>query len=367
MNAMRELFALVRWIFRKRPPWAILLKAGLTLIALAVGGGLALTLGVVDGDQSFDIGIVNDATPSWVTSALFVLGLGLCIIATVLCVSGWREEQRINAQQLCLVVELRGLRQMPGSPLVDAVRNTTKSACQSLPIDLRESLYDGDITHPGRALDKVRNIHQRIVEASQMRSPSDVSVMFGGLAPVPFTFLAGVLIDDERYVEIWDWNRHKRHWAKLDAHDDGDRFQINGIPEALVSRPVALCVSVSYEIDTGLVERCIPDACIVSMQLNTRSTDTHWSEQKQQALGQQFVETVLELHRQGVEQIHLFLAAQSSVVFRLGALYDRRNMPTLLVYQYEPAGDAGYPWAVMMPVNGNGEVSIVYDSGDVSD
>ncbi|MFK7891629.1 MAG: SAVED domain-containing protein [Granulosicoccus sp.] len=364
---MRELFALVRWIFRKRPPWAILLKAGLTLIALAVGGGLALTLGVVDGDQSFDIGIVNDATPSWVTSALFVLGLGLCIIATVLCVSGWREEQRINAQQLCLVVELRGLRQMPGSPLVDAVRNTTKSACQSLPIDLRESLYDGDITHPGRALDKVLNIHQRIVEASQMRSPSDVSVMFGGLAPVPFTFLAGVLIDDERQVETWDWNRHKRHWTKLDGHDDDDRFQISGIPEANANRSVALCMSVSYEIDTELVERCIPDASIVSMRLNTRSTDNHWSEQKQQALGQQFVETVLELHEQGVEQIHLFLAAQSSVVFRLGTLYDRRNMPALLVHQFEPAGEAGYPWAVIMPVYGNGEVSIVYGSDTTSD
>ncbi|WP_374226560.1 hypothetical protein [Bradyrhizobium sp. SRL28] len=43
--------------------------------------------------------------------------------------------------------------------------------------------------------------------------------------------------------------------------------------------------------------------------------DSHWSEDKQRALGQQFLETAIRSGNLGIRRIHLFLAAQNSVVF----------------------------------------------------
>lgn len=41
-----------------------------------------------------------------------------------------------------------------------------------------------------------------------------------------------------------------------------------------------------------------------------------------------------------------------SVVFRFSQLYDKRNLPSMIVYQYERAGSPSYPWGVVMPVSG---------------
>lgn len=38
---------------------------------------------------------------------------------------------------------------------------------------------------------------------------------------------------------------------------------------------------------------------------------------------------------QGVEHIHLILASQNSIAFRFGQAYDKRNLPSVSVYQYE--------------------------------
>jgi hypothetical protein len=72
---------------------------------------------------------------------------------------------------------------------------------------------------------------------------------------------------------------------------------------------------------------------------------SHWSEAKQLALADQFFDTLKQLDALGVQQIHLALAAQSSVVFNLGRRYDKRNLPRVVVYQFEKGQGTRYPWA----------------------
>ena len=329
-------------------------------MVLGIGGGLVfeLAFAVTDKDRSIDIGLLGTSTPAWMAAITFVLGLSFCALAIFICHSDWKRNRELLKRQVCLVVEMRGLRDTPATPLLDYVQKQSSIACHPLTIDVRESLYDGEISDPDRALSKVKTINERIVEAGQQRNPSDLSVVFGGLAPVPFTFLAGLLVDDERYVEILDWNRNKRSWSSLDDDDDGERFVISEMTD--VNGPsVSMCLSVSYEIAPALVQGTFPNQPIVSMNLSSRSPDNHWSEIKQQALGQQFTETILTLQSVGVNKIDLFLSAQMSFVFRLGALYDKRNMPVIFVHQYEPGEPPTYPWAVAMPVSGQRDATIV--------
>ncbi|WOH52141.1 SAVED domain-containing protein [Bradyrhizobium sp. sBnM-33] len=174
------------------------------------------------------------------------------------------------------------------------------------------------------------------------------------------TFLTGVLIDDETSTLIFDWNRHQQKWRPLDAADDQKRFAIDGIDEgAAGAEEVALLVSVSYQVHAVGVAKKLAGIAQISLSLDGGLPDSHWSEDKQRALGQQFLETAIRSGNLGIRRIHRFLAAQNSVVFRFGCLYDKRNLPELIVYQYQREANPPYPWGILMPVSGRLKPEII--------
>ncbi|MGA7329036.1 MAG: SAVED domain-containing protein [Rhodomicrobium sp.] len=89
------------------------------------------------------------------------------------------------------------------------------------------------------------------------------------------------------------------------------------------------------------------------------SPDCHWSDEWQRGLGAQFLNAAIALGNLGVKRMHVFLAAQNSVVFRFGRLYDKRNLPEIIVYQYERGSTPAYPWGVLMPVGGISRPEVV--------
>jgi len=167
------------------------------------------------------------------------------------------------------------------------------------------------------------------------------------------------MVDDEHRTLFMDWDRKRHIWRPLDDDDDGKRFDIIGL-EALASDAtrVSLCVSASYDVIDADVRLVEPVAPIIRMDLQGRSTASHWSEEKQQRLAQQFLDVVLALARQGVNEISLFLAAPASLSLRLGTVYDKRNLPRLSVNQYEQADPRKFPWMIHMPVAGLAEPEI---------
>ena len=118
-------------------------------------------------------------------------------------------------------------------------------------------------------------------------------------------------------------------------------------------------VSVSYVVNPVDVRAKVGEMPIVALDLDGASPTSHWSEDKQRDLGTQFLETVIGLGNRGVRRIHLFLAAQNSVAFRFGRLYDKRNLPEVAVYQYQRAATPPYPWGILMPVCGIDRPAIV--------
>ena len=142
-------------------------------------------------------------------------------------------------------------------------------------------------------------------------------------------------------------------WRPLDDEDDGKRFITTGLDEINPKvKRVALCVSASYDVIESNVRIVEADIPVIKLELEGRTTNTHWSETKQQQLAQQFLDTVMFLAREGVTDISLFLAAPASLTLRLGALYDKRNLPHIEVNQYEQSDPKRFPWAVQMPVAG---------------
>ncbi|WP_185268934.1 SAVED domain-containing protein [Halopseudomonas xiamenensis] len=348
--------SLIDWVFRRRSVGLILIRISLPLLGLVL---LGLTVGVTIPTAygpfvfSWDSTGGSSALLSW---GVFVVVTLIVLLGAALIIRDVRRESR----EKVIVIEARGLRDWQGEALEKAVPIFVRGRREQIMVDVRQGLVDGQIVSPEVALRRLSSLPDDIARRCDSFDRADMSFVLGGLAPVPLLFLLGVIVDDESHTLIMDWDRTRHMWRSLDEEDDGKRFTIAGL-DALDpgTARVALCVSASYDVldaDVRLVE---PTAPIIRMELENRSTASHWSERKQQQLAQQFLDVVMSLARQGVTDIALFLAAPASISLRLGTVYDKRNLPQLELNQFEQADPKKYPWAVRMPVAGLTQAQLI--------
>ena len=357
---MKELFKhfireAINWLFRRRSRPVLILKSGIICISLGFGASwiLDVSFPFQGGQVDFSFNSAG-GVPAVIVNISTGIGLLLTVVAPIWAIIEYRVEQRRNDRKKIIVIEARGLRDSGGSPLIDSLPAPLKGQREHILVDLRQRVKDGEIVAPEAALNDLFSLPNNIRLRESGVDRRDVTLVYGGLTPVPFTFLTGVLIDDEGKVLIFDWDRHKETWRGLEDEDDGKRFQIPDLSKVIPngSKEVALAVSVSYRVIEEDVRKKIDDMPVIQLILDDASPDCHWSEDKQRALGQQFLNIAIQLSNCGIEYIHLFLAAQNSVVFRLGRLYDKRNLPKVVVYQYQRNATMPYPWGVLMPVCG---------------
>lgn len=325
-----------------------LIKTGVPLLGFVlVGLTIGITIPTSQGPLIFNWDSASSTgSLSW---GVFAIACLIVLLGIFLIIRDIHQESRKKA----IVIEARGLRDWQGQPLASAVPSAVPGQREQVIVDLRQGVVDGQIVSPEVAVRRLASLPDDIARRCDGLDRSDISFVLGGLAPVPFLFLLGVIVDDESRTLIMDWDRTQHTWRALADEDDGNRFIVTGLDavNAAVKR-VALCVSASYDVleaDVRIVEAGVP---IIKLELEGRNTSSHWSETKQQQIAQQFLDTVMSLARQGVTEISLFLAAPASLTLRLGTLYDKRNLPCVEVNQYEQSDPKRFPWAVRMPVAG---------------
>lgn len=340
--------AFVDWVFRRRSVGLTLIRIGAPLLAAVL---VSLTIGVTiptsNGPFIF----------SWDTSGgSAVLSWGVFAVAAAIVLTGLlliARDIRRESRERVVVIEARGLRDWKGAPLENAVPTSIRGRRDPMPIDVRQGILDGQIVRPDVALRRLSGVPDDIARRTDGSDRADISFVLGGLAPVPFLFLLGVIVDDEHRTFFMDWDRQRHIWRQLDEEDDRKRFDVIGLDAvANGTARVALCVSASYDVFDADVRLVEPEAPIVRMDLQDRSAASHWSENKQRQLAQQFLDVVMALARRGVTDIALFLAAPASLSLRFGTVYDKRNLPRLTVNQFEQADPKKFPWAIRMPVAG---------------
>lgn len=316
-------------------------------IELPSGVKLSLVRGVADLPEVVIVAFETLAV------AMITVGVSWAILAS------WQDHRRKSRMKI-IVIEVRGLRDVD-SPLPDALPKTLKGVRDQVLVDLRQGIVDGKIIDPKVALGKLTAMMQSISGRRQGIASDSVNIVYGGLAPVPFTFLAGAWLDDEGKLTVMDWDRHAERWRTSEGADDNRRFHVSGM-EAVPdnAKEVALIVSVSYQIQKADVRfRLGEDVPIVSMTLPHIADGVGWSLEQQRALGKQFFQVAKSLGGKGARRIHLFLAAENRLVVQLGRLYDLRNLPDIAVYQYQQENIPPHPWAILLTAQGAKNATIV--------
>lgn len=337
------------FMLRRRSVAFILIRSGVGVLVSTMGIAFAVRARVGDVDLQFST--ENNAAAGWVTIIGGVLGTALLLVG--LCMAGWDwwQGSRLASREKLIAVELRGLHNTPDTPLRAAAICEARGTSEELLIDLRRP--DASTVDPHRALAQLTQLPSRL---DGMRSGLDrrsVRIVTGGLAPVPCLFLAGMYLDDESDIQVVDWDRHARQWRPLDAEDDGERFVISGVESvSSCASDVVVAVSVSYGASTSAIAATFGDYPLVELKLPTCLPGTQRSGDKGTALIQQFVEVLAQLTSKEVGTVHLVLACPASLATKLGMSYDRRNMPAVIVYQYERTALPPFPWGIETPTHG---------------
>lgn len=339
----------IDWIWRKRSTGLTLIRISVTVLLALLGTSWAMEIIVPTTSGLFQFSFdMNQGTPAYLIVVGLIITVLLIVVGIVLLII---EERRLGKKR-AIAIELRGLRDTTGDPLKDKIPCNILGRREQILVNIRRS--DGRILDPEDALQQVLYLPTSIAHLEAGADRSDIAHVAGGLAPVPFSFLMGVQLDDEGSVTLMDWDRNGDCWRSLNGQDDGDRFTVSGMDQVGQAEEIVLSISVSYPTNTHGITQTFAGQPIVSMSLSNLATDGHWSEGKQAALAQEFFNTMRALSGTYVKHVNLVLAAPNSVVIRFGRIYDKRNLPPLTVWQYENGQTPPYPWGVCMPVAGKG-------------
>lgn len=351
---------LVDWLTRPRNVGLKLMGYGVALLVATLGVDYLGQVDYRDGERNFSFRFATgDSLPKWMTLTAYGLGALLLVSGLVLVLYSFVANERQTSRKLALVVELRGLHSSPDTPAKDADLGRLPGRRLGLLVDFRPK-SEAELVDPAFALQKVSSLKSALQTHADGRDPGDVAVAAGGLAAVPALFLAGMLLDDESAVTLFDWHRDSKRWRLLDGPDDGKRLMpVDYSSLSAGATEAVFAVSLSYAVSVLAVKSSFPTLGVVELRAEEVVADKYWSSEKQQAVVAAFRAVVQELLHRGVHRIHLVLAAPASLSIRLGMSYDRRLMPELLVYQYERSCTPPYPWAFAMPTHGKPDATVV--------
>lgn len=340
----------IEWAFRKKGIARSLIAAGMAMIVVVMGANWVVKLLYKDEIRSLDVSVnTTDAFPSWVPWSLLALGVLLLLAGLAFAVwDAWRDAR---AAQRCrvLVAEVRGLHSSPDSPLENA-RISAPGFRQTVLMDFRPA-SEQELVNPDAALEKISALKPMLTSLSRGANRSDISIVVGGVAPVPTLVLVGAILDDESRLTVFDWDRSIGDWRETNEVDDGVRLRTLNTPTfgPDISEAV-LAVSASYEIRVEDLDAKFPSLPrIVLSSPPPLAADQFWSLEKQSAYVVTIRNAIQQLTAAGVKRIHMVLAAPSSLSIRIGMAYDRRLFAELVVYQYERCLAPPYPWGILLP------------------
>lgn len=344
-------------IYLRRSPAGGLIASGVTLLTAGPMVVANINFRTTSDDGSYISGTIRTADPEWwatffcVTAGIILIAAGLYIIFNT-----YRDQQR----KLLVAIELRGLSQTADTTVQSAIPSLAVGRRESIFIDVRQ-MVQGTAKQKQEAVTSINLIPSRLKQIKDGRDREDLSVYAGGLAPVPLLFLAGNLIAAESEIHWLDWDRKTARWVSpKEGTDLPDLLPINYEEKY---EEVALAFSVSYPINSVELKKAFPDIKVLDLKLENPVPGLVISENSIQRLTQDFMSCIAKLQGKGTSRIHLILAAPSVLSFRLGSCYAGRNMPELIIYQYQQAQkETPYPWGIRMPNSEESDGRLVIQS-----
>lgn len=331
-----------------RPSFAgTLVKCGVALEFLSFGGyKLIFEYNRYISNGYVAIGISTSDTSEIVLNILGIFGALLMIGGFWIGIRDWATVRRKNSRKKNIIIELRGLSATLNQSLRSSISKTMTGQVEEVLVEIGQHVTAGTPSELEKALEKVNNIHSRIETAIAGKDSGDISIHAGTVAPTPFQFLFGVILDDEFGPNVWEYERLKNEWQKLDQNDPS--IVVNEHIDPSISSQdteVVVAISATFVVLDSTIANTWPNLKVAKIENPTAAPSSIWTEADQILIVDSFLRVMALLKNRGIKKVHLALAASPSICLRLGRHFDQRNLPEVTVYQFDRSLDR-YTWGV---------------------
>lgn len=357
-----EFFDLVRLYIKARfikSPGAILISTGLSIIIITTGLSFAAKLNFNFKWLDFAGSISSTGTPAY----LMYFGIILIAIGSfwILFTDHRRQKQEAieNNRKVALVVQIDAYSNVIPTPLKSSLPKEIKGKPISIVIEKRDALIGGNNLQD--VADDIINIERALNQHAGGHDLADISICAGGLAPVPFLFLLGNVLEDERPIHWAEWDRKVSRWAWSSDGESVHSWSMLTNAANITSSEVVLKSGITYPISDSDISTAFPNLSVVEWEPSDKAFQRIVDEQGCNEICNEFKSLLLQLKSQSVQRVHFLLACSSALTMRLGSVLDPRNMPEVIVYQYERNSDLIYTWGIGVKVHEGKKSAIVID------
>ncbi len=224
-------------------------------------------------------------------------------------------------------------------------------------IDCYRYYRNGIVVNPDEALRRTLSIGTTLENLSQVE-PANLKFYYGGMIQVPFAFVAGTLLSNTMSVEVYDWNRNKQKAYPTSEQSIDKPLEIEASETDISSsNEVAIELEISYPVDRANTIQAAGKIPVIKISANPMGIDNASSLEQQVIICEVF-HRLLDKY-QGLERIHIFIAAQNSLVFQLGRQISKRVHPEIVVWQYERQNERKNPWGIKI---NNNNYNVVFNA-----
>lgn len=217
-------------------------------------------------------------------------------------------------------------------------------------IDTHQYYVNGSIINPQKALEKTFTI-ESIIQAKSRVEDENSKYYYGGMAQVPLTFVAGTLFENTRKIEVYDWNRDQEKTYFIDNGGEPLKFAVEE-PDSISGDKIAIEVALSYPIDHNNTVDAIGDLPTIRIQADNLERDNTSTKEAQESVYKKFHQLLDEYSSKSINEIHVFVAAQNSMVFQLGRQLSKRIHKTVVIWQFESQNRHPNPWGISISNDG---------------
>jgi hypothetical protein len=153
------------------------------------------------------------------------------------------------------------------------------------------------------------------------------------------------VLEDDRPVSWAEWERKSCKWL---WSKDGKPVSTWEIPtlDSIQTDEVVLQSGITYPIAVEDVSKAFPDTNVVIWEPKEKLFQLILDEASCIEICDEFKKLMRQLSSKGVKRVHFLLACSTALTMRLGSVLDTRNMPDVIVYQYEKSSEQIYIWGL---------------------
>lgn len=345
-----------------KTPGSRAITSGLAILALLLGNNVIGILKINIPHIEFAASVNASSIPAYWELILYCLSLFLILLGMAwIFYVDWKQRKREaeeNDRMVVLVVQIDAYSNVTQSPLALAVPAEIKGRRTPIIIEKRDALLGGNSLK--ETAEDVLNIERTLNQYSSGHNLADINVCAGGFAPVPFLFLLGNVLEDERLTHWAEWDRKESRWTWSQNGIYAQPWSAPTLDSSLADE-IVLKSGITYSIADKDVASAFPKLSVVKWEPTDKLFQVILDEQSCRDICDQFKSLMCQLKGQGVKRIHFLLACSTALTMRLGSVLDPRNMPEVIVYQYEKNSDLIYTWGLGVKVHEGRKSAIVND------